>query len=213
MAEEDEQQADGAAEAPAAGDDLDLDVDGDKQTKPKASLSKLMAGKLKYVVIALAASALVGVGVGISYFIFVKSPTSAAVVDPEAGSDGDSYDDEIGKDGVIQGVMEGEALYVDFVPTFMVHIKDTTGYVTYLQLEISVLMRDKRVQKAVRDHNSLIKNNVLTMLNQKSYRELQPIEAREKLRREILEEVRNVVKEQENIVGVEDVLITNFVMQ
>ena len=82
-----------------------------------------------------------------------------------------------------------------------------------IKISISILTEDEAVEQALKQHEPLIRNNLLMLISNQNPAELEHLAGKEKLREDILDEVRDIVKEMADINGVKDVLFTTFVMQ
>lgn len=105
------------------------------------------------------------------------------------------------------------AIYVSFEPPFVVNF-EANGMVRFLQVAVQVMTRDLHTSELLKQHDPVIRNDMLLLLGNQQYETISTREGKEQLRLEALEAVRHVVKanggEPE---AVETVLFTSFVMQ
>ncbi|MBL4614732.1 MAG: flagellar basal body-associated FliL family protein [Magnetovibrio sp.] len=109
-------------------------------------------------------------------------------------------------------VEEAQAIYTGLEPTFVVNFvyKDT---LRYLQTSIAIMARDDFIINQVEVHMPAIRDRLLMILSNKTYAQLSGPAQREKLRENILIEIRKIVGISESGHSVETVYFTGFVMQ
>lgn len=83
----------------------------------------------------------------------------------------------------------------------------------YLQLKIQFLVRGEDAVNALDLHMPVIRNNVNLLIGVKSYAHLQEPGAKETLRKDILTEVKSVLKDRTGIEYVDDLFFDVFVVQ
>ena len=103
-------------------------------------------------------------------------------------------------------------IYLDLEPAFIVNFehKDT---LRYLQANFSVMARDQAVLDKVTLHMPAIRDRILILLSNKTYAELSGKARKEKLRLEILLEIRKIIGTSDTGHSVENIYITGYVMQ
>lgn len=104
------------------------------------------------------------------------------------------------------------AVYLDLEPSFIVNFvyKDT---LRYLQINLSVMARDGSVIEQVQHHMPAIRHQLLMLLSDKSYTQLSSVASKEKLRLEMLLEIRKIVGTSSSGHSVDAVYLTGYVMQ
>jgi flagellar protein FliL len=102
--------------------------------------------------------------------------------------------------------------YLALSPAFVVNLKDDEA-MRYLQLEVEVMARDAAALDAVKTHMPVIRNNLLLLMGQKGYFELDTREGKEALRGEMLGEIQEVLTAETGAPGVEAIYFNSFVMQ
>mgnify|MGYP003629805942 CR=1 FL=1 len=104
------------------------------------------------------------------------------------------------------------AIYLDLEPSFIVNFvyKDT---LRYLQINISVMTRDQSVIEQVQHHMPAIRHQLLMLLSDKTYTQLSGVASKEKLRLEMLIEIRKIVGTSASGHSVDAVYLTGYVMQ
>lgn len=103
-------------------------------------------------------------------------------------------------------------IYLDLDPAFIVNFEHK-GTLRYLQANLSVMARDQTIIDKVTLHMPAIRDSVLTLLSNKTYSELSGKAHKEKLRLEMLLEIRKIIGTSNTGHSVENVYITGYVMQ
>ena len=75
------------------------------------------------------------------------------------------------------------------------------------------MTRDPAVKEDITTHLPHIRNNVVFILSSKRYEDLITPEGKEELRKQVLTEVRKILKKETGNGDVEDIYFTSFVMQ
>ncbi|RMD68859.1 MAG: flagellar basal body protein FliL [Gammaproteobacteria bacterium] len=97
-------------------------------------------------------------------------------------------------------------LYVVLDPPFVVNF-EAQGVLRFLQVGIAVMTYDPDAAEAIKVHIPRIRNDIILLLTAQSFETLGTPEGKQKIRRAILQQIRQVVP------GVEEVYFTSFVMQ
>jgi flagellar FliL protein len=103
-------------------------------------------------------------------------------------------------------------LYVSLDPPFTLSFQDSS-VAQYLQFAIDVAVEDKAMEAAIKTHNSAIRNGLVMLLSNQKAEELQTREGKERLRMQIRDEIRSILKGITGRSGVADIFFTSFVMQ
>jgi flagellar protein FliL len=105
------------------------------------------------------------------------------------------------------------ALYVAFDPPFVANF-EAKGMVRFLQVSVEVMTRDPATSDLVKQHDPMLRNELLLLLGNQTYDTISTREGKERLRGEALEAVRNVIKaEGGDGAKIEQLYFTSFVMQ
>ena len=105
------------------------------------------------------------------------------------------------------------ARYVTLEPPFVVNFEAESA-VRFLQITVGLMTRDLEVEKAVKENDPRIRNDLLLILGNQSYETVSKLEGKEELRKRCLESVRAVVAESGGEgPAVEALYFTSFVMQ
>ena len=160
--------------------------------------------KTLLLIIGVALLALAGGG-GAAWFI-LKAPGAA---DASVAVDG-----EAGADVAEQEVAEVPATpyYFSLNPPFVVNFVGN-GRARFLQVNVEGLTRDARVKEDITTHLPQIRNNVVFILSSKRQEDLVTPAGKEDLRKQVLGEIRNILKKETGNSDVEDIYFTSFVIQ
>ncbi len=104
-------------------------------------------------------------------------------------------------------------IYIPLEPAFVVNFSDGSGGSRFMQATIQVMTRDPEMEAAVNTHMPVIRNAIVLLLSSQSVEDVAGIEGKEKLREEVLERIREILKERTGKPGVEEVYFTSFVIQ
>lgn len=104
------------------------------------------------------------------------------------------------------------AIYHNLRPPFIVNFV-AGNKPRYLQAELTVMSRDPKVVEAVIQHSPLVRSRIIDLFADQDYLALQTPEGKEALREELKTQINEVLVAEGAEGGVEEVLITNFVMQ
>lgn len=166
----------------------------DQEKAESAAPEASGGGKKKLIIFALAGLVLLG-GAGGAGWYFLSGDSAA---DQTAAADAE------------QGPKE--AIYHALSPSFVVNFQDKSKH-RFLKLDLQVMARDDNAIDAVKQHEPMIRNNLLLLFGAQKADELRTREGKEKLRNEVLAELQNVVAQEEPDANVEQVFFTSFVMQ
>jgi flagellar protein FliL len=104
------------------------------------------------------------------------------------------------------------AVYLAIEPALVVNFQGE-GRVRYVQVGVVVSSTEQRAMDAVERHMPVIRNNLIMLLSDKTYEELNSSEGKEQARRQVLETIQQVLLDRTGEGGVEAVYFTSFVMQ
>ncbi|MEZ5550101.1 MAG: flagellar basal body-associated FliL family protein [Pseudomonadales bacterium] len=105
-----------------------------------------------------------------------------------------------------------KAIYHSLRPAFIINYV-TGSKPRFLQAELTVMARNPAVIEAMIDHMPLVRSSIVTYLTDQDFFELQTQAGKESLREGIRALVDELLLREEQIQGVESVLLTNFVLQ
>jgi len=108
---------------------------------------------------------------------------------------------------------EAPPIYIALEPAFVVNFAGEKGGSRFMQATIQVMTRDPETETAITTHMPVIRNSIVLLLSSLSVEDVAGIEGKEKLRTEVLEKVREILKERTGKPGVEEIYFTSFVIQ
>lgn len=105
------------------------------------------------------------------------------------------------------------AVYVRLDPPFVSNF-EARGAMRFLQVSVEVMTRDALAADLIKQHDPMIRNDLLMLFGSQTYETISTTEGKEKLRNDALEAVRKViVNEGGDGAKVEQLYFTSFVMQ
>ncbi|NOX09890.1 MAG: hypothetical protein GXP22_10485 [Gammaproteobacteria bacterium] len=199
-------------------DDLDLDLGEEDEVLEEAP--KRAGGWIKWAVIGLLGTTLIGGSViaGLYFFtdMFVaENEMVAEQADAEPGkkvkkSKKDKKKKK--KKSAKEKKPKVPQVYFSLKPAFVVNFGETSS-VRFLQLTIQVSTRQPDSIELMKEHMPAIRNNILLLLSDQVPAVLNSRAGKLELRKNVLKEIRQVLKEQTGESYVENVYFTSFVMQ
>jgi flagellar FliL protein len=135
-----------------------------------------------------------------------KSDTAGDAADKEVA---DAEDDAEATDAEGNKI---EATYVDFEQPIVANFMDD-GQLRYLQIGISVLVKNPATVADVKRHMPRIRNNLVMLFSGQSRDAIIGRDGKEKVRLAAEAEVQKVLKEQTGKPGIKALFFTSFVMQ
>jgi len=153
----------------------------------------------KILIIGAAILLLIGVGGGITYFLVAPSEETKSenVADDKA---------EVEE--------KGPAIYHNFKPVFVVNLSPGgKRKAKMLQIDVQALMYSEELMDFLKHNDPMIRHHLLQLFGSRAASDLANREGKEKLQKDVLEELQRIVKEQGGPGSVEAVFFTSFVMQ
>lgn len=154
------------------------------------------SGKKKMIIIIVGAVLLIAISVGAALFFM--------------GGDDVTEEDAAGE--VVEEEVKGDPIYIKIKPAFTVNL-DPNDPVGFLQVGIQILTYSEDVGEELTTHMPLIKNNLFTMFGLQKSADLRNAEGKEKLQKEVLETVQDIIDKYGSGGEVENIFFTDFVMQ
>jgi len=103
--------------------------------------------------------------------------------------------------------------YVKLDPPFVSNF-ESRGAMRFLQVSVEVMTRDAQIADLVKQHDPMVRNDLLMLFGAQTYDTISTSEGKEQLRAQALEAVRKVITEQGGDGSkVEQLYFTSFVMQ
>jgi flagellar protein FliL len=156
---------------------------------------------------AIGVVALLAIGAGVYAFMSKKGDDTEQVADPKAKGKGKQ---QVAKKDTKP---KEPAIYTAFDPPFVVNFEDK-GVVRFLQVTVQVMTRDPKTAEMFKQHDPVIRNDLLLLLGTQTFETLSSREGKEKLREESRAAVASIIKnEGGDPKNVEQLYFTSFVMQ
>lgn len=177
-------------------EDLELDEAAGKKGK---------SSKMKIIIISLVVLLMIGASVGGTlYFLGGSDEEMADEMDAKA-------DSKKGKKKA-KSADAMKVVYHAFDPPFVVNFEDK-GVVRFLQVGLSVMTHDEAVIASLKQHDPVIRNNLVLLFSSQTFKDLSSRKGKEKLRQETLKEIQSILKKYTDDKGVEEAFFTSFVIQ
>lgn len=153
-----------------------------------------------WLMILIAVAALAAGGGGAMFYVATQAQTQAQA--------------EQGKDKTKEkGRPKQPPQYVELDPPFVVNF-EAKGLMRFLQVSIEVMTRDLATVDLIKTNDPMIRNDLILLLGNLRYEDINTREGKERLREEALQVVANVIDaEGGDGSKVEQLYFTSFVMQ
>ena len=162
--------------------------------------------KSKMMVIIIAVVVAMGAAAGGAYWLGSKQDADH---ESETAEDGKS----VAKKDAKSAKPKGPAIYVEFDPPFVANF-EARGQTRFLQVTVQALTRDPATAEMIKQHDPVIRNDLLLMFSNQSYETISTREGKDALRAQALEAVAKVINDEGgNGKNVEQLYFTSFVMQ
>lgn len=148
--------------------------------------------------------------IGLFWAVCLVLPATASEEAAPAEEGADAAAAEAGEEGAAPS--SAGAIYVPLKPAFVVNYGGP-GRLKYIKADISVRLQDADAANSVRHHMPYIRNNLVMLFSAQTDESLGSQEGKEALRREALEEVRNVILQEDHQEGVIDLYFNAFLIQ
>ncbi len=145
--------------------------------------------------------------------LFAAAAAGGGVYWFTAKSNADVVAEEDGKAKTKSAKPKGPAIYVEFDPPFVVNF-EARGMTRFLQVTLQVMTRDPITAELIKQHDPVIRNDLLLLLSSQTYDTISTREGKDALRTQALEVVSGAIEaEGGNGANVEQLYFTSFVMQ
>ena len=104
------------------------------------------------------------------------------------------------------------SIYIPLKPPFVVNYGGP-GRLKFMKADITVRLQDGAAANSVRHHMPYIRNNLVMLLSAQTEESIGSQEGKEALRKEALEEVRNVIMQEDRQAGVVDLYFNTILVQ
>lgn len=171
----------------------------DEQNETQGTEEAPAGGKGSKLLVIGGAVALLAVGLAVGGFM------SGMFSSDEAGGDGEETA-EAAED-------QGPALYVGLHPALTVNFGGEAGQRHFMQVSLEFMAREQRVIDAFKEHDAVIRNNLLLLLGGYDYQTATTRSGKEKMLDEVLAEVQGILSERIGEPGVQEAYFTSLVVQ
>jgi len=184
-------------------------------TPESAAPAKKDLNPLVLVMLAsLVTAATVGGGV---YFALASKVEHAASASQDEEEEAPAVESAVKKKGKAKAkgkeVKKDPALYVKLDPPFVVNF-EAKGIMRFLQITVEVMTRDQQTVELLKQHDPMIRNNLLMLFGNQNFDKINSMEGKELLRGEALKSIAESLKgEGGKPKNVEQLYFTSFVMQ
>lgn len=111
-----------------------------------------------------------------------------------------------------QGLPNTGSIYLPFKPPLVVNYGGV-GRLKYIKADISVRLQDAKAANSVRHHMPYIRNNLVMLFSAQTEESISSQEGKDALRKEALQEVREVIMAEDRQEGVIDLYFNSFLIQ
>ncbi len=105
------------------------------------------------------------------------------------------------------------ALFASLHPPLVINITDSYGESHFLQVTLEVMARDQDVINEVKNHSAVIRNSLILMYGSVDFEFVVQRAGKEKMLSDALEEIREIVKRETGMTGIEAVYFTSLIIQ
>lgn len=105
------------------------------------------------------------------------------------------------------------ALFASLHPPLVINITDSYGESHFLQVTLEVMARDQDVINEVKNHSAVIRNSLILMYGSVGFEYVIERAGKEQMLSDALEEIRDIVKRETGMTGVEAVYFTGLIIQ
>lgn len=115
----------------------------------------------------------------------------------------------------VEETKKSKAIYFSLDPAFLVNFKDESNKSHLLQVKMSVMHRDHRIDELLKANAPLIRNNLLVLLSSQNFGKIQTQEGKSELAEAALDEVQSILQDEEgdDTIVIERILFNDFVIQ
>ncbi|BCE02235.1 flagellar basal body-associated FliL family protein [Marinicellulosiphila megalodicopiae] len=182
--------------------------DENKNEEASAEDADSKKGGLKKIILMVVGALLIaGISIGLTIFLMPKpEPVVDSELTPEELMKAEV---QVGEDGK---PISTEPIYLAMKPAFISNYQVGSRQ-RYLQMEISLFARDQETIDVAKEHEPLLRNNIISILGAQQYDVLRTDEGKKALIDSITVEIQDILLEEMGRPGIEKVLYTSFVLQ
>lgn len=180
-------------------DDLELDDKASSGDKPPKS---------KKMIMIIAGVLVLGIATGAGLYF-------SGVIGGGGDDASETSEDGVADESAAKPAEEelaSEVIYHKFKPAFVVNFEDK-GKLRYFQVDLSVATKKPSIIDELIKHEPVIRNNLVLLYSSKTASELNSTQGKQQLRKQTLEEIQKIMKENTGDTGIDEVYFTGFVVQ
>ena len=195
-------------------DEPKADVKEDQASDAQENATETKSSSKKIIIIAAAGVLLVALAITTALLLLGGDEVEVAEGEEPTQEEVQSEQSNAGSTAAASTAAPstGAPKFYNIRPAFIVNIP-SQGRIRYLQIEVDIMTRQDKVVADLEAYWPLIKNELVQLFSNQDYTALQAPEGREKLRKDALERVQKVMRDQAGVEGIEQVLFTRFVTQ
>ncbi len=168
----------------------------------------------KFVLIGVGVLLVMGIGIGATLLLVKtelaprKAPVASSTRHGETGV-------KAGADHAAKAApreSKGKPLYLAIDPAFVVNLQDH-GSLRFLQVSVEVMTHQRQVIDALNLNMPQVRDRLVMLLSSQTYKSVSTLQGKERLRKEALAQIRQVIQKEIGEPGVDAVYFTSFVMQ
>jgi len=168
----------------------------------------------KFVLIGVGVLLVMGIGIGAT-LLLVKTEMTPRKAPATAGTRHGGAGAKAGADHVAKAAprkSKGKPLYLAIDPAFVVNLQDH-GSLRFLQVGVEVMTHQHQVIDALNLNMPQVRDRLVMLLSNQTYASVSTLQGKERLRKEALAQIRQVMQKEIGEPGVDAVYFTSFVMQ
>ena len=170
-------------------------------------------GSMKIIIVVTAVVLLLAlIGGGAWYAMSGDDSSGSGEADTEVLEGEEILEGEEGGGEEAQVAKRGTPIYVPLHPAYVVNFENQEK-VSFLQVDIQVMTFDSQVERAIKMHMPIVRNELLLLLGGKQYHEINTREGKRNLSQEAIREIQRVLEEAGAPSEIEALYFTSFVMQ
>lgn len=120
---------------------------------------------------------------------------------------------EAGEESAEAPENDGPALYVGLHPPLTVNFGGEVGQRHFMQVSLEFMAREQRIIDAFKEHDAVIRNNLLLLLGGYDYETATTRSGKEKMLDDVLAEVQGILDQRIGEPGVQEAYFTTLVVQ
>ena len=165
----------------------------------------------KFVLIGAGVLLVMGIGIGAT-LLLVKTEMAPRKAPVATGTRHGGTSAKAGAGHAAPRESKGKPLYLAIAPAFVVNLQDS-GSLRFLQVGVEVMTHQRQVIDALNLNMPQVRDRLVMLLSSQTYKSVSTLQGKERLRKEALAQIRQVIQKEIGEPGVDAVYFTSFVMQ